>query len=140
MAENIGGRYTKREFSGSSTKTGGERLEHVISILFMCVGWCGLVSLACWLGTKVSLKHLTADTGEPSNKRPPPKEQEVVMMECQPEEAEISESSTGAHRGSSLPLNELLKDQEVCWEMTRPGICLAGKHQTPLWPPGTGHG
>lgn len=86
-----------------------------------------------------SVSNITADTGEPSNKRSPPKEQEVVMMECQPEEAEISESSTGVHRGSSLPLNELLKDQEVCWEMTRPGICLAEKHQTPLWPPGAGH-
>lgn len=46
-------------------------------------------------------------------------------MECQPEETEILESSTRAHSGSSLPLTELLRDQDVHWEMRRSGHCLA---------------
>lgn len=65
------------------------------------------------------------------------------MIECQPEETEILESNTRAHCGSSLPLNELLRDQKVLWEMRRLENCPAlqglleapdTSHATRLWP------
>lgn len=62
-------------------------------------------------------------------------------MGCQPEEAEVLWRNMRAHSISSLPLNEQLKDQELCWEIRGPQNYVAGsvgKHRTPLLLPGPG--
>lgn len=87
-----------------------------------------------------SVSNITTDTGELSNKRSPPKEQGATE-DCAPAWGNISWRNTGDRSVSSLPLNKLLTDQELCWEGRRPQNWTAGgfeKHRAPLLPHGAG--